>query len=106
MDIKAWRKSRSGKAYTVRIGSTWTNDKGVTYLEFDALPLPDENGRVSCFLEEPRDRDQTAPQSARNYPPSANPYAAASGGRVAPVAGNGGRAALNDEIPFSPEMRG
>lgn len=56
MDIKSWRKSRNGKAYAIRIGSTWTNDKGVTYLEFDALPLPDEQGRVSCFLEEPRER--------------------------------------------------
>jgi len=56
MDIKSWRKSRNGKAYAVRLGSTWTNDKGVTYLEFDALPLPDEQGRVSCFLEEPRER--------------------------------------------------
>jgi hypothetical protein len=40
MDVKSWRKSRNGKAYAIRIGSTWTNDKGVTYLEFDALPLP------------------------------------------------------------------
>jgi len=56
MDVKSWRKSRNGKAYAIRIGSTWTNDKGVTYLEFDALPLPDEQGRVSCFLEEPRER--------------------------------------------------
>ena len=61
MDIKSWRKSRNGKAYAIRIGSTWTNDKGVTYLEFDALPLPDEQGRVSCFLEEPRERAEPAP---------------------------------------------
>jgi hypothetical protein len=60
MDVKSWRKSRNGKAYAVRIGSTWTNDKGVTYIEFDALPLPDEQGRVSCFLEQPRERAETA----------------------------------------------
>jgi hypothetical protein len=72
MDIKSWRKSRNGKAYAVRIGSTWTNDKGVTYLEFDALPLPDEQGRVSCFLEEPRERAEPGVQGfARQMAPSA-----------------------------------
>lgn len=71
MDIKSWRKSRNGKAYAIRIGSTWTNDKGVTYLEFDALPLPDEQGRVSCFLEEPRERTEAGTQGfARQMAPS------------------------------------
>ncbi len=57
------------------------------------------------LLDTKRD-DQTAPQSARNDPPAASAYAQASGGRAAPVAGNGGRATLDDEIPFAPEMRG
>ena len=70
MDIKTWRKSRNGKAYAIRIGSTWTNDKGVTYLEFDALPLPDDQGRVSCFLEEPRERAEAGVQGfARQMAP-------------------------------------
>jgi hypothetical protein len=56
MDIKSWRKSANGKAYTVRVGTTWVDNKGVTRLEFDALPIPDERGRVSCFLEAPRER--------------------------------------------------
>ncbi len=64
MDIKTWRKSRNGKAYAVRIGSSWTNDKGTINLEFDALPVPDENGRVACFLEEQRERD-AAPRPQR-----------------------------------------
>lgn len=64
-DIKAWRKSASGKAYTVRVGSTWTDKNGVTRLNFDALPLPDENGQVSCFLEAPRERGESEPRQAK-----------------------------------------
>jgi hypothetical protein len=87
MDVKSWRKSRNGKAYAVRIGSTWTNDKGVTYLEFDALPLPDEQGRVSCFLEEPRERAEAGTQGfARQMAPER------AGPKPIPLGG--------DEIPF------
>lgn len=63
MDIKAWRKSANGKAYTIRVGSTWVDNKGVTRLNFDAMPLPDEKGQVSCFLEAPRDRDDVSQKS-------------------------------------------
>jgi hypothetical protein len=87
MDIKSWRKSRNGKAYAIRIGSTWTNDKGVTYLEFDALPLPDEQGRVSCFLEEPRERAEAGTQGfARQMAPER------ASSKPIPLGG--------DEIPF------
>ena len=97
MDIKSWRKSRNGKAYAIRIGSTWTNEKGVTYLEFDALPLPDEQGRVSCFLEEPRERAADGAQGfARQMAPSG----------PALKSGGGGALALGgDSIPFAPEWR-
>ena len=61
-EIKAWRKSANDKAYTVRLGSAWTDQKGVLRLAFDALPLPDEQGRVSCFLEEPRERTEPGVQ--------------------------------------------
>jgi hypothetical protein len=91
MDIKSWRKSRNGKAYAIRIGSTWTNDKGVTYLEFDALPLPDEQGRVSCFLEEPRERAEPGAQGfARQMAP----------GGPALKSGAGAAVNLEDSIPF------
>ena len=90
-EIKSWRKSRNGKAYAIRIGSTWTNDKGVTYLEFDALPLPDEQGRVSCFLEEPRERADAGTQGfARQMAPSG----------PALKSGAGGAVKLEDSIPF------
>ena len=87
-DIKAWRKSANGKAYTVRVGSAWTDQKGTIRLGFDALPLPDENGSVQCFLEEPRDRD-AAPSPARR-----NDYASAKSapGKASSLDG--------DSIPF------
>jgi hypothetical protein len=62
-EIKSWRKSANDKAYTVRLGSAWTDQKGVLRLAFDALPLPDEQGRVACFLEEPRERTEAGVQS-------------------------------------------
>jgi hypothetical protein len=84
-EIKAWRKSANDKAYTVRLGSAWTDQKGVLRLAFDALPLPDEQGRVSCFLEEPRERTEPGMQGfARQMAPS----------------GAGKPSALNDAIPF------
>jgi hypothetical protein len=97
-EIKAWRKSANDKAYTVRLGSAWTDQKGVLRLAFDALPLPDEQGRVSCFLEEPRERAETAP--ARQEP-GVQGFARqmAPGGAGRPAALDG------DSIPFEMEWR-
>jgi hypothetical protein len=90
-EIKAWRKSANDKAYTVRLGSAWTDQKGVLRLAFDALPLPDEQGRVSCFLEEPRERAEQGTQGfARQMSPSG----------PALKSGAGGAANLEDSIPF------
>jgi hypothetical protein len=90
-EIKAWRKSANDKAYTVRLGSAWTDQKGVLRLAFDALPLPDAEGRVSCFLEEPRERAADGAQGfARQMAPSS----------PALKSGAGGAAKLEDSIPF------
>jgi len=90
-EIKAWRKSANDKAYTVRLGSAWTDQKGVLRLAFDALPLPDEQGRVSCFLEEPRERAEPGVQGfARQMAPSG----------PALKSGAGGAVNLEDSIPF------
>ena len=85
-DIKSWRKSASGKAYTVRVGSAWTDQKGTIRLGFDALPLPDENGSVQCFLEEPRDRDAAPSPAKQDYASAKNAPANAK--------------QLNDDIPW------
>lgn len=102
-EIKAWRKSANDKAYTVRIGSAWTDQKGVLRLAFDALPIPDENGRVQCFLEEPRERDASPSPSER--PAAGSDYAAARGMAPKAQSGAGRPSALNDDIPFMMEWR-
>ena len=63
-NIKAWRKvngSRDPKFYTVQIGSAWIDQKGVLRLNFDALPIPDDQGNVQAFLEERTDTQAQAP---------------------------------------------
>jgi hypothetical protein len=58
-NVKAWRKvngSRDPKYYTVQIGSAWVDNKGVIRMNFDALPVADENGQVQCFLEKREDQ--------------------------------------------------
>jgi hypothetical protein len=52
-DICTPRTGKDGKTYWTRIGTAWENDKG-TQLVFDALPIPDKEGRVVANLFEPR----------------------------------------------------
>lgn len=61
MDICAPRKKKDGGTYWVKIGTAWISDRG-TQLVFDALPLPDSEGRVVANLFEPRDNSQQRPQ--------------------------------------------
>lgn len=82
MDVKAWRKSANDKNYPIRIGSAWVDKKGVTQIDFDALPIPDKDGRVRAFLE---------PRAERGANDDAPPKR--------PAAGQG-RAVDDDEIPF------
>lgn len=56
-DIMAPRKKKDGGTYWVKIGTAWENEKG-TQLVFDALPLPDSEGRVVANLFEPREPQQ------------------------------------------------
>lgn len=55
-DICTPRKSRDGKTFWTRIGTAWQGDKGIQ-LVFDALPLPDAEGRCVANLFEPKARD-------------------------------------------------
>jgi hypothetical protein len=57
LDIMAPRKSRDGKTFWTRIGTAWEGDKGIQ-LVFDALPIPDDQGRVVANLFEPRENGQ------------------------------------------------
>lgn len=55
-DIMTPRKGRDDKTFWTRIGTAWQSDKGIQ-LVFDALPLPDAEGRCVANLFEPRPRD-------------------------------------------------
>lgn len=88
-DVKCWRESRNGKAYTVRIGATWVDQKGVTRIELDALPLPDKEGRVSMFLEEQKQREVVT--ESRPAHPAKGMSERKAGGRGAD---------FDDQVPF------
>lgn len=67
-DIMAPRAKKDGGTYWVKIGTAWENEKG-TQLVFDALPLPDKEGRVVANLFEPRERD-AAPRQQQSRAPA------------------------------------
>jgi hypothetical protein len=62
-DIMAPRKGRD-KTFWTRIGTAFEGEKGIQLI-FDALPLPDAEGRCVANLFEPRERlTDSAPQRA------------------------------------------
>jgi len=60
LDICTPRAGKDGKTYWTKIGTAWRSDKG-TQLVFDALPIPDSEGRVVANLFEPKRRSDLAP---------------------------------------------
>lgn len=56
-DIMAPRKGKD-KTFWTRIGTAFEGDKGIQLI-FDALPLPDAEGRCVANLFEPRERTDT-----------------------------------------------
>ena len=58
-DICTPRKKKDGGTYWVKIGTAWEGDKGIQ-LVFDALPIPDDQGRVVANLFEPREKQNGA----------------------------------------------
>lgn len=69
-DIMSPRKGRD-KTFWTRIGTAFEGDKGIQLL-FDALPLPDAEGRCVANLFEPRTQSQSTPQ---RQPAAAGSYA-------------------------------
>lgn len=63
-DICAPRPKKDGGSFWVKIGTAWKNDKGIQ-LVFDALPLPDAEGRCVANLFEPKPRDGEKRQASR-----------------------------------------
>jgi hypothetical protein len=64
MNIATPRKAKDGKTFWTNIGTAWFNDNGGIQLVFDALPIPDGEGRVVANLFEPRERTD-APRQQR-----------------------------------------
>lgn len=62
-DICAPRKGKD-KTYWTRIGTAFDGDKGIQ-LVFDALPLPDSEGRCVANLFEPKPREDAPHQQQR-----------------------------------------
>lgn len=62
-DICAPRKGKD-KTYWTRIGTAFDGDKGIQ-LVFDALPLPDSEGRCVANLFEPKAREDAPRQQQR-----------------------------------------
>ena len=60
-DICTPRKGKDDKTYWTKIGTAWQGDKGIQ-LVFDALPLPDSEGRCVANLFEPKQRDNAPSQ--------------------------------------------
>ena len=65
-DICTPRKSRDGKTFWTKIGTAWQSDKGIQ-LVFDALPLPDAEGRCVASLFEPKPRDDAPRGNGGSY---------------------------------------
>ena len=65
MTIATPRKAKDGKTFWTNIGTAWFNDNGGIQLVFDALPLPDNEGRCVANLFEPRERTD-APRNTQS----------------------------------------
>lgn len=57
-DICTPRKGRDDKTFWTRIGTAFQGEKGIQLI-FDALPLPDAEGRCVANLLEPREKTTT-----------------------------------------------
>jgi hypothetical protein len=82
-DLISPRARKDGKTFWVKVGAGFARDKGGFSLSFDALPLPDAEGRVTVLMTEPKDQ-----------PP-----------RQEPQRGGGPMGDIDDEIPFKCEWR-
>jgi hypothetical protein len=69
-DIMAPRKGRD-KTFWTRIGTAFEGDKGIQLI-FDALPLPDAEGRCVANLFEPRERNDAPQQTQQRQPAPAD----------------------------------
>ena len=57
LEVKSPRPGKDGKTYWIKVGTYWPprNDSSGGQIVFDAMPLPDKEGRVAVSLFEPRE---------------------------------------------------
>jgi hypothetical protein len=82
-DLVSPRKGKEDKVRWFKVGAAFPRDKGGFSLVFDALPLPDAEGRVTLMMWEAQDRDMLNMGGQRDQ------------ARQAPAGRD-----LDDEIPF------
>jgi hypothetical protein len=56
-DVCTPRPKKDGGSWWHRVGSAFTNDKGLTTVYLDSYPVPDAEGRVALMLFEPRENE-------------------------------------------------
>lgn len=57
MDVMVPRKGGDDKTYWSKIGVAWRGDKGYR-VDFDALPIPNDKGKVQVFLFPPKPKGE------------------------------------------------
>ena len=83
-DLLSPRKGKDDKTRWFKVGAAFPRDKGGFSLTFDALPLPDAEGRVTLMMWEAQERDERQSSPARTADRAQQPAAVG----------------LDDEIPF------
>lgn len=94
-DLISPRQRKDGKTHWQKIGAAFPKDNGSFSLVFDALPLPDAEGRVTVLMKEPQPRDGQQ-----------GGYQQQGGGQQQQQQGGGPGGDLDgDQIPFRAEWR-
>ena len=68
-DLISPRARKGGKTFWQKIGAAFPRERGGYSLTFDALPLPDAEGRVTILMTEPKPRDDAGNVPQQNPAP-------------------------------------
>jgi len=84
-DLISPRPKKDGSTNRPNVGVAFEAKGGGYQLIFNALPLPDAEGRVSVLMREHRRREGSQPSQQASSAPARSSY--------------------DDEVPFAPEWR-
>jgi hypothetical protein len=68
-DLVSPRKGKDDKTRWFKVGAAFPRDKGGFQLVFDALPLPDSDGRVTLMMWEAQDKQEQRQPQQESRPP-------------------------------------